>query len=294
MSIYRFNIFLALVLAGACCLNGCAEGASWLSPNPALGHSRFDKLEATSRVGSSLFPKNVRSDVRVVDLIFDVVKVELPIDGARDSRKIWNHVNPLALDAERVVSLARNALRVGVAPVSAWPAIRTILQAAKVDVRREHIVAQPGLPLVIQLAPIMEQESIFGYFAEGRLVGKTVSAGDKLLSIDYAFHPQLGGTLDVELRFEVRRNLGVMTFEHRDGAIRQVPTYERHVFANLGATLSLATDEFLVIGVDPDQENEYLVGNRFLVRERSTGRFETLFFITPKPFQARVAQQASR
>lgn len=294
MNTGHFNIFLALLLVGGCYLNGCAEGASWSLSDPARGDSGSGESEATSRVGSSLFPKNVRSDVRVVDLIFDVAKVELSIDGERDSRKIWNHVNPLALDADQVVSLARNALRVGVAPVSAWPAIRAILQAAKADVRREHIAAQPGLPLVIELAPILEQESIFGYFAEGRLVGKTVSAGDKLLSIDYAFHPQLGGALDVEIGFEVRRDLGVMTFEHRDGTIRQVPKYERHVFANLGATLSLTTDEFLVIGVDPDQDNEYLVGNRFLVRERSTGRYETLFFITPKPFQARVAQPTSR
>jgi len=294
MNTGRFNIFLALILVGGFCMIGCAGGVSWPLSQPVPADSRSAESQAISHEGALLFPKNVQSDVRVVDLIFDVAQVELPIDGTRDSRKIWNHVNGLALDAERVVSLARNALRVGVAPVSAWPAIRAILLAAKSDVRREHIVAQPGLPLVIQLSPIVKQESIFGYFEAGRLVGKTVSAGVKLLSIDYAFHPQLGGALDVEIGFEVRRDLDVMTFEHRGGTIRQVPKYERHVFANLGATLSLTTDEFLVIGADPDQENEYLVGNRFLVRERNTGRYETLFFITPKPFQARAAQPTSR
>lgn len=232
-------------------------------------------------------------DVRVVDLVFDVARVELPMDGSRQTRKIWNHVDELRLDSACAVRLARNGLRVGVGSPSAWPAIRAILDAANADVRRDHLVAQAGLPLVIQLAPVSAPETIFSYTSAGRLVGKTMAGGDKLLSIDYAFHPELSGAVDLEVGFEVRRDLGVMTWEHRDGAIRQVPDYQRYVFDGLGYQVTLATDEFLVIGIHEEADNEYLAGHRFLIRERAGRRFESLFFVTPKPYQVRATRRRS-
>lgn len=275
----RLSLFLASCVVMIGCTSPPPKAADWLSD--AAG---ADMLRST-------LPSH--SDVRVIDLVFDVARVELPLDGVRQTRKIWNHVDELRLDSALPAKLARNGLRVGVGSPSAWPAIRAILDAADADVRRDHLVAQGGLPLVIQLAPVSAPETIFSYTSAGRLVGKTVAGGDKLLSIDYAFHPQLTGAVDLELGFEVRRDLGVMTWERRDGAIRQVPDYQRHVFDGLGFRVTLATDEFLVIGVHEEADNEYLVGHRFLIRERAGRRFESLFFVTPKPYQVRAPRRRS-
>ncbi len=224
-------------------------------------------------------------EVGVIDLTFDVVRIDLPMDGVRHSRKIWNHVDELRAGVDAAARLARNGLRVGVASPDAWPAFRAILDAAGGEVRRDRLVAQPGMPLKIKLASAGESESIFSYDSNGRLVGKTFPGGDKILNLDYAFHPKLGGCTEFKLGFEIRRDRGVMTWERREGIIRQVPAVDRHEFADLSAVVTLTADEFLVIGLSDEGRNEYLVGGRFLSSERAGKRSETLLCVTPKPYR---------
>jgi len=281
---------LAALLAGGLLLVGCSSLSSWLG----MGGTQRSPHEAvnTSAAGeSSSFMLRKRpapaDEIRVVDLLFDVVRVDFPIDGVRHSRKIWNHVDELRVDSELISRLARNGLRVGAASPYDWPAIRAIIEAAGAEVRRDTLAAQRGLPLTIKLSGIDKPESIFSYGRDGRLVGKTFPAGDKLFNLDYAYHPELGGCTDLGLSFEIRHDQGVMTWEKRDGIIRQAPAYDQHVFSDLSALLTLSTDEFLVVGLDGQSGNEYLIGSRFLTFELSGKRYETLFCVTPQPYQTR-------
>jgi hypothetical protein len=224
--------------------------------------------------------------IRVIDLAFDVVRAEMPINGVRHSRKIWNHVDELRVDSGLVARLARNGLRIGAASSDAWPAIRTILDAADAKVHRDQLVPQRGVPLAIHLGKIRDSESIFSYGRDDRLVGKTFPAGDKLINVDYVFHPELGGCTDLRVSFEIRHDLGVMTWERRGGIVQHVPDYERHVFTDLGTQLTVKPDEVLVVGLSDQARNEYLIGSRFLTKAQSGKRSEALLFLTPRPYEA--------
>jgi len=224
--------------------------------------------------------------VQVVQLAFDVLRVELPIDGVRNSRKVWNHVDELRLEADLVARLARNGLRVGAASSGSWPAIRAILEAGGARTQKDQMLPQPGTPLTLELAPIQESESIFSYGRDNRLVGKTFPSGQKIIQLDYMYHSQLGGCTDVQLGFEVRNDRGEMTWERRDGA-----AYDRHVFEDLAALLTLKPGEFLVVGPSDQADNEYLIGSRFLIQTASGKKTETLLFVTPQPFQTQNAQR---
>lgn len=282
-----FRVVLIL-LSGGSLLGGCSPLSSWLGPD-GLRHTPHDADSGSAGVNARSSPpgRNPTDPAggRVIDLVFDVVRIDLPIDGVRHARKIWNHVDELRVDPEVAARLARNGLRVGAASPDAWPAIRAIIDAAGAEVRRNRLVAQPGMPLTIKLASIGEPESIFSYGLDGRLVGKTIPAGDKLLNLDYVFHPELGDCTDLKLGFEIRHDRGTMTWERREGIIRQVPAVDRHLFREVTAVVTLNTDEFLVIGLGDQVTNEYLVGGRFLILERSGKRFETLLCVTPQPFR---------
>ena len=229
--------------------------------------------------------------IQVVQLAFDVLRVELPINGARNSRKIWNHVDELRLEADLVARLARNGLRVGVASSGSWSPIRAILEAGGARTQKDQMLPQPGTPLTLELAPIRESESFFSYGRDNRLVGKTFPAGQKIIQLDYVFHPQLGGCTDLQVGFEVRNDRGEMTWERRDGLIRQAPAYDRHVFEDLAALMTLKPGEFLVVGPSDQADNEYLIGSRFLIHTASGAKTETLLFVTPQPFQTQNAQR---
>lgn len=236
-------------------------------------------------------PPAASDRLQVVQLAFDVLRVELPIDGLRNSRKVWNHVDELRLESDLVARLARNGLRVGAASSGSWSAIRAVLEAGGARTQKDQMLPQPGTPLTLELDSIRESESFFSYARDNRLVGKTFPSGRKIIQLDYLFHPQLGGCTDVQVGFEVRNDRGEMTWERRDGVIRQAPAYDRHVFEDLAALLTLKPGEFLVIGPGDQADNEYLIGSRFLIHSASGEKSETLYFVTPQPFQTPSARR---
>ncbi len=230
--------------------------------------------------------------IQVVDLAFDVMRVGLPVGGVRDSRKIWNHLDELRVDPDRTALLARNGFRVGVASSGVWPAIQTILDAAGASIASENLFPQRGVPLPIRLGSIDEDESVFSFGRDGRLVGKTFAAGDKVIIIDYALRPQLDGCVDLGVSFEIIRDNQQTVWGQRDGVLQQVPSFDRHRFEDLAALLTLHPGEFLVVGQSDEIGNEYLVGSRFLSERRSGERLETLILLSPQPYQAQTAQRS--
>lgn len=216
------------------------------------------------------------------------------MSSARHSRKIWNHVDELRVDPQLVARLRRNGLRVGAASADAWSAIRAIVDAGGAVVRRDQLSTPRGQPLAIELSTLTDSESIFSYDLQGRLSGKTFSVGQKLLMVDYQLRATLGGRVDLAVTLEIRSDRGVMTWERREGMIRQVPDYDRHVFSETAVSVSLESGEFLVVGLGEQTGNSYLLGSRFLTTVRAGQRYETLYFITPQPYQTRGEMRRNR
>ncbi len=281
-----------LVLIGGFMAWGCT---SW-SLRPARDRSPRSPHEVAARRADSPRSATVNraagpggpSDV--VNLAFDLLRTELPVESIRHSKKVWNHVDELRIDSALSGRLARNGLRIGAASVDAWPAIRTILDSCGARAHREQLLPQTGLPVVVELGTIESSESIFCYAPDGRLVGQTFPAGGKLITFGYRVHPELGGYVDLKVSLEVRHDRGVMTWERRDGIIRQVPALDRRVFEDLSVLLSLKAGEFLVIGPSKEADNEYLLGSRFFMRQRGDIRYEVLLLVTPSPYRTRTAE----
>ena len=223
--------------------------------------------------------------LRIVDLVFEVRRAAIPAADTHHSRKIWNHVDELRLGADAAALLARNGLRIGAASPGSWPAIDAVLKAGGARIETRQLVTQRGWPLAIAMGPIAEGASIFTYDRSGRLSGKTYDGGEKLLNLDYDYHPQMGGSIDIGVRPEIRRDRGVLTWERSGDAIRQVPAYDRHRFEQLDAALTLHPTELLVIGPSDEANNEYLLGSRLLCDQRDGQRSETILFIVPHPYQ---------
>lgn len=278
----RFCFLLAAIAAGGDC--GSPSGWRILGPTSSPHESPVEQSPAASVPLPSEAHAGT-SEIPVFDLVFDVLRIDLPINTIRHSRKVWNHVDELRVDAGLVTRLVRNGLRVGVASGDAWPAMQAIFDAAGAQWHRERLVAHGGLPIAVAVGSISEPESIFSYDGSNRLVGKTFSTGKKLLTINYAYRRELGGVVDLQVAAEVRDDRGVMTWENRNGVIRQVPAYNRYTFDNLGVLLTLNQGEFLVIGPSAEARNEYLLGSRFFTTERAGRRYESILCLRPSPRQ---------
>lgn len=278
-----------LFFAVGSCLVGCqSSGTSKDIPLRVRSPHEGALPQLTRPIAAYLNSRTTgQHDLRVVDIAFDVVRVDIPVTNIRHTRKIWNHIDELRVEPPVATRLARNGLRLGVATPDAWPALRAILEASDARVRRQQLIPQRGLPLTIQLATITEPESIFRYNRKGGLVGQTFRRGEKLLNVEYWYHAELGRTTDLRITFEIRYEKGVMTWEKREGIIRQVPAYEQHIFDEAQASLTLHGDEFLIIGVSEQASHDYLLGPSFLMTQEDGMKWETFFCLTPKPYQTK-------
>lgn len=267
-------------------LGGCSQ---WLnSPLGALARSPHHEATAASSSDVGLSRQSTgttsNNNLQIVGLAFDVIRIDLPLDDIQHSRKVWNHVDEMRIDSALSARLARNGIRCGAAAADAWPAIQAIAELAEAQVRRNRLTPSRGAPLVIEIDRVGENESIFTFDPRGGLSGKTFSGGRKLIVVDYDYHPGLGGSCDLRVGFEIRRDLGEMTWETRNGVIRQVPALDRHVFSDIRAELSLKTGELLLIGLSDSSSTRFILGSRFLTMQKEGRRFETLLCLKPMTF----------
>lgn len=268
-------------------ITGCDSAATWPLGAKKTADAAPSNPATTSTTKESSAGK-AASGIQVVQINFDILRVDFPLESTRHSLKVWNHVDRGCLEPRTVSRLARNGLRVGVANPDAWPAVQAILSASRARVNRQEWEGQTGLPVVAALGSIPEPESIFSYDDAGRLNGKTFSAGEKLMQLDYAVLAQAGGAVETRLTFEVRHDRGEMTWESAGGVVRQVPAYDRHIFTDLAAAMIVPPGATLVIGPDERAAQEYLVGARFLEHDVDGAAHETMYFITPRPTRTTV------
>lgn len=251
--------------------------------------------DARSAVAAALFAppapqEAISNPTRIVDIAFNVMNAEFPPASAGDARKVWNHVDELRLKPELVRLLARNGLRLGTASPASWAAIQTILESSDAKITSNQMFPQRGSALPIHAGAVEEGTSIFCYQSDGRLVGKSFPGGEKLILIDYAVRPELDGSTDIGVSFEINRDSGEMIWQQVDGTMRQVPEIDRHHFADLTTMLTLQSGEFLVLGPRDEMKNDNLVGTQFLSPAGGTG-YVRLTFLAPVPYQTQAASR---
>ena len=230
-------------------------------------------------------PSEFEDDPRAVriQMQFDVLRVELPLQSTRHSLLIWDHVDETQTDPRLTELLARNGLRLGVASPDAWPSLRALFEARRSRSLRAVHAVQSGAPLTMRVGEVKPGESIFVHARDGSLSGATFESGSKFLHVDYAVdrddprRTHLRITPEIQKFSEDRQWLAV------GGGFQEAPRYEGRVFAELSTDLTLGPDEFLVIGVSEEADLKPLVGGRFLQREENNMMYETVICLTPRP-----------
>lgn len=277
----------ALSASAAVTASGCDQwlagaGEVTAEPQQPTDHPQFLLAEADQASDSDR--------IVVVQMQFDVLRVELPADDIHHSQKTWNYVDELGGDPTRTALLRRNGFRMGTACADSWPALRAMFEACQARVLRATHVVQRGLPLTLELDSVERDEPIFLLTTDNRMVGRTLNGGQKYLHVDYALEVDGERTVTVQVTPEIHL-LGAVKFGTDDqGNLRQARRYEGLVFHELSHTLDLAAGEFLVIG--PDAGSTGLsVGRRFLTRKHQGRTYETVLCIIPQPFRTEVVRR---
>ena len=274
----------ALTASALGLLGGCDLPTDHVNQDSAGHQTGFQSLP----MPSSADRRPDTDAIVVVQMQFDVLHVELPIDQVHHSEKIWNHVDELRQDPARTSLLRRNGFRMGVASADDWPALRALFEACNARVLRVSHTVQQGLPLTLELDPIEDDETIFLLTADNRMVGTTFDRGTKYLHLDYALSAEDGCTTLMATP-EIHRTSKSKSWESRDGQLQRVAKYQGKVFHELTGAVRVCPNEFLIIGADATQASTLSAGRQFLARTREGRDYETVLCITPQPFRTEGA-----
>lgn len=282
----------AALLAAAGCREQAASWARWdLGAN---AREAAHQAPAATDGAPVLAPANAAppSDqvLHVIHFQFDVLRIDILDDPTGHGRKLWNHADELRVDPAQAALLARNGVRMGVAPRGAWPALQTIIDAVHPKLTRAAPVLAAGAPLTIELADIKNPEPLFRYNQHAALVGGTVEKGRKAVQIAYQWDPRRASQTELVVSFVIARGQAGQTWDVLTG--QPVSESDRTVFDELTCVLVLQEDEFLVMGAGADVANPFLVGPRFFSGEGSGRRRETLLLVTPRPVRSAVESRA--
>ncbi len=288
-------VLLLLLAVSASLSAGC--------DSPRAGHSWFREAEPEVPAAAAATdeqptfgalaapsPDSTADAIVVVQMLFDVVRVEMEIDEIHHSDKTWNHVDELRCDPARIALLRRNGLRMGVASEHDWPALRAIFEAGEAQVLGASHTVGTGHPLTLELDQIVDDEVIFLTRADDRAVGTTFDRGAKYLHLDYAVDRHTGDTT-LMVTPEIHRLSRAKYWRSQGGAVQRVPAYRGKVYHELTASMRVSPGEYLVIGPDNARAGGLCVGQKFLTRTERGRKYETVLCITPRPFGNEVTQR---
>jgi len=267
-------------------MGGCVPpaGRARVSSQDAEPPAAIDRDQARAVFGSHDASSADAEPIRV-HLQFDVARIELPAGPLLHSAKVWNHVDELQDDPALSALLVRNGLRIGVARASAWPALRALFSEEGAQMNRARRVVQSGAPLWLGLERIADDEPIFYYGSNGRLIGETFERGTKCLRIDYEMEPADDPQVSLTVTPEIQNEETSTHWRAGEHGYYLSVENERRVFNELRSSWTLGPGDFLLIGPGAESRVEQLIGRRLLTRATDADRFDVILCVTPRPFR---------
>jgi hypothetical protein len=215
-------------------------------------------------------------------LIVSALHVRVPQEGLEGVDAIWNHLYEQVLDAQTLLTLRQNGIRVAVGHARFWDAVRAVLdtvEGRRVD-DHEPIIVPRGYPLLLELDDHPHPQTLFVFDHNGSLSGATLPAGRNRLRLTAAMTSRERPRAQLFVVPEVgqQRDHPFWLESGEDGDSREKCT----TFPSCGVSVALSEQEFLVLAPADPQRNESLVGGAFLTDEIDGNRYYSYIFIRPE------------
>ncbi|MGB0716371.1 MAG: hypothetical protein ACPGXK_10860 [Phycisphaerae bacterium] len=211
---------------------------------------------------------------------FDILRIELPSDQAEHSRKVWNHVDEMRIDADASVRLARNGIRIGVAGQASWPAIEAIARSVGGTISSTSLASGGAIPVSLALADVQGSETVFVHDTRSGLKGRTFHRGQKVLTFTGWSEAEIAAGIRVGVEFEIRHESGDLTWQRAQDGIQAVPMVDRQVFEELTNSTLLGPGDILLIGPNHDVEHAFLLGGKYFEITREGRRKDVVICLT--------------
>jgi len=260
-----------LILTAVLVVSGCDFSDP---PAPAAPKSPAPK-PTTSQIGKPpRFPEVIR---------MNIIYVEVPTGQASASEEIWSYLDEEPIGAQRLVSLGRNGIRVGLGRAKSMPdIIRVLKRMTGKALARRLMVGRSGAPHHIVLKRDQGVQTIFSFHADRTLSGQDTPPGDNVLSTVCTVDEDDADRIILTGMPQVRSSKIRTRFRNEPDGVRIVNRPTMFGFEDLMFQMPMKPGEFLVIGPGAASRRPHSVGRHFFIEKKQGISFEMVLVLTPK------------
>jgi hypothetical protein len=199
----------------------------------------------------------------------------LPYGFMNKSDPFWKQLDEDAVDVDTYDLLYKNGLRVGHANVSTWPRCLEYIDRRTTRVQRGRFMSISGVDgLPIDMTAQMPEETLF-YFDQNGLTGRSFDLCTNRLAFAFQWELHAQDVIHITVCPLVNVQRRRMQYFLADDAPEDAFQKDEYLYG-LRFHADLAPGEFLVIGTSPRADDPTRVGNRFLIHDGPTDRYESL------------------
>jgi hypothetical protein len=215
---------------------------------------------------------------------FEIYDITLPAGAVSRSEPFWKIVDEEQIDPGTYDVLRRNGVRIGVAPVTDWPALRDQIADLPSTTQMMSVTGREATNVELPMKKDVVDQNIFVYMPDGTLVGRTFEKCENILAFSFQQTPRKPGELRVALSPLVRgtRKHLVYTAMGNEGEFSYVRT-ERALDVNLRAEIPL--DHLLIVAPSDEARTASSVGHAFLMTEGPAEKQEHVLVMVPRMFR---------
>ncbi len=252
-----------------------ASGCTRPDPNTSVDSKPPEVKPSATNVGKPpRFPEVIR---------MNIIYIEVPAGQASASEDIWSYLDEEPIGADRLVSLGRNGIRVGLGRTKSMPDIvRVLKRMTGKSLGRRLTVGRSGVPHHITLKREQGVQTIFSIHADRTTSGNDIPPGDNVLSVVFTVDEDDADRVILTGMPQIRSTRIKTRFRSEADGVRIINRPTMFGFEDLMFQTPMKPGEFLVIGPGAASSLPHSVGRHFFIRKKQGVNFEIVMVITPK------------
>jgi hypothetical protein len=271
MNRFRYILLLTVVFI----LHGCLPGCQPQGQDGAItSKSPGTKPNSTDAGAPPRFPEIIR---------MNIIYIEVPVGQASSSEEIWSYLDEEPIGADRLISLGRNGIRVGLGRSKSMPdIIRVLKRMTGTALGRRLAVGRSGAPHNIVLKRSQGIQTIFNFHADRSLSGSDIPPGDNVLTLVCTVDQDDADRIIMTGLPQIRSTKTKMQYRSGPSGVSIVNKPVMFGFKDLLFQTPMKPGEFLVIGPGAASLRPHSVGRHFFIEKKQGIDFEIVLVVTPK------------
>jgi hypothetical protein len=214
----------------------------------------------------------------------DVYQFTAPLGSLGRNETFWRRIDEQCVDVGTYDLLFKNGVRVGVAPMSEFPAIRKFIDS-DATCRVMSVTGTVAKQVQLESRKEVVDENIFEFNAANEAVGRTYERCTNFMNLSFEPTPRKPGSVRVKLCPMVRSTRAHLEFTllNEEREFEWVVPEELY---DLNLRVDIPPDSFFIVAPSTDADRLTSVGHAFFTQDGSTERLEQVIALVPLPLNA--------